>query len=225
MKLKLVKTLLSRKPGHPHFLFSLFSLMSLVVLFELNHFNIFPLSKLWSASGSQVFEQGQYWRAFTTTFIHADFNHLTMNTAFFTGLTLLFSTYFGWMFYPIATIVAGGLINLVVLSFYPPQVSLVGISGVIYFMAALWLTFYVLVEKQISLGRRLINSVGLALIFLFPQTIEPQVSYGAHAVGFALGIPTGISYYLVNRVKIKSYEVWIELPEEPLLDFENEENS
>lgn len=217
MKLKLAKTLLSIKPSPTHYLFTLLILSVLVSIF------ILPLAQIWSANGHEVFEKREYWRAFTTTFIHADMNHLVMNAVFFTGLTLLYTTYFGWMFYPVATFLSGGIINMLVLSFYPPQVSLVGISGVIYFMAALWLTFYIMVEKRISLGRRLINSVAIGLIFLFPQTVEKNVSYSAHAIGFVLGIPTGISYYLVNKTKIRSYDVWVEVPEdEEIVEFEDE---
>jgi rhomboid protease GluP len=226
MQLKLVKTLLSKRPGHGSFIVGLVSFMVLVLVYQLNFMQILP-PDLMSASSKQVFQDQEYWRAFTTTFIHADYNHLMMNSAFFSILALLLHTYYGSFIFPVVSVIIGGIINLIVLKTYPSHVTLVGISGVVYFMAAFWLTLYVFTERRLSILRRMINSTALSLIFFFPQVIEPQVSYSAHAVGFALGVPGAMTYFAAMRDCIRSHEVWEVVPEEvffPEDDISQEEN-
>ena len=215
---KLVKTLLSKKPGAASIAVGMISFLVLVLVYQLNFTEILPSSSM-SASGKQVFQNHEYWRAFTTTFVHADYNHLMMNSAFFSILALILHAYYGSLAFPLLSVVMGGIINLIVLKFYPAQVTLVGISGVVYFMAAFWLTLYVFTERRLSLARRVINSTAMSLIFFFPQVIEPQVSYSAHAVGFALGVPGAVSYFAAMKSCIRSHEVWELVPP----DFETED--
>ncbi len=168
------------------------------------------------ANGKVVYENGQYWRAFTTSLLHGDLNHIASNSFFFTGLAVLLNTYFGFWVFPVMSFIVGGFINLITLKFYPPEVYLVGISGVIYFMAAFWLVLYIGIERKISLTRRLINSLALALIFLFPDAMKPQVSYLAHFVGFSFGITLGLGYYFLFRKNFLSHEVWKEVQPDPI---------
>lgn len=163
-----------------------------------------------------VFEQGHYWRAFTTTFVHADYKHLGHNALFFTSLSVLLHNYFGNFIYPFLSLFMGGVINLIVLAIYPPEIYLVGISGVVYFMGALWLVMYLFIERTLPLKKRIIVATGLFLIFLAPEAvIKKEVSYLAHGVGFALGIPVGILFYYFHRKEIRSQEVWVETAPEP----------
>ncbi len=229
MQLKLVRTLLSKKPGSASVAVGLISFMILALVYQLNFTQILP-SDLMSASSKQVFQDQQYWRAFTTTFVHADYQHLMMNSAFFSILALLLHAYYGSFIFPVVSVIIGGVINLIVLKTYPAHVSLVGISGVVYFMAAFWLTLYVFTERRLSVMRRMMNSTALSLIFFFPQVIEPQVSYSAHAVGFALGVPGAMTYFAAMRHCIRSHEVWEVVSEEqveilPDQEFSPEENT
>lgn len=203
MHLKLKKTFLSKRPSTSSFFIAGLSLLTLLLFFGLDQ-------RILSANGDLVFKQKEYWRAFTTTLLHADLNHLAHNAFFFTGLAALLHNYFGFWIFPLLSFLIGGLINLVALHFYPPEVHLVGVSGVIYFMATFWLTLYILIEKRQTLLVRLIHAVAVSLIFLFPQVFQPEVSYLAHGLGAIMGIPAGIVYYVVNRQRIKAREEWIE---------------
>lgn len=109
----------------------------------------------------------------------------------------------------------GGVINYFTLQFYEPQTYLVGISGVIYFMAAFWMIHYIGIERRLSLKRRLINTIAVALILLFPQSFDQQVSYLAHGIGFGSGTLVGLPYFLFNRTKYLASEVWEEIPITP----------
>lgn len=210
MSLILKKTMLTEKISTESKLLGLTSLLVLVALFGV------PDEAL-HANGQMVFGEGKYWRAFTTTFIHADYKHLAHNSVFFTGLAILLNNYFGNMVFPLMSLLMGGVINLIVLKFYPPQVFLVGISGVVYFMAAFWLTQYLLIERTIKFGSRLIIAVGLILIFLAPEAVlKEEVSYLAHAVGFLLGIPMALIFYYLNRTQILHYDRWVEKLPDPV---------
>ena len=69
MQLQLTKTLLSKKLSPQSKLVGLFSYLVLLLVFILDNQNL-------SANGYLVFEKGEYWKAFTTTLMHADFVHL-----------------------------------------------------------------------------------------------------------------------------------------------------
>lgn len=204
MELKLNKTFLSRKPSPES---SIIAVVSLALLFLFFSFN----QKTFSANGYLVFEKHEYWRAFTTTLLHADLNHLAHNAFFFTGLAALLHNYFGFWVFPVLSIIAGGIINIICLAIYPPQVFLVGVSGVIYFMASFWLVLYLLIERRQTIKVRLLNAFAVSLIFLFPEAFQPETSYLAHGLGFIIGLPTGLFYYLWNRQKIRGQDQYIEI--------------
>lgn len=204
MHTKLNKTFLSKRPSTSSFFIAVLSLLTLLLFFGFDQ-------RDFSASGQLVFKKKEYWRAFTTTLLHADLNHLAHNAFFFTGLAALLHNYFGYWIFPVLSFFIGGLINFVALHFYPPEVHLVGVSGVIYFMATFWLTLYILIEKRQTLLVRLIHAVAVSLIFLFPQVFQPEVSYLAHGLGAIIGVPVGIIYYALNKHRIKAREEWIEL--------------
>lgn len=163
-----------------------------------------------SANGYQVYEKGQYWKAFTTTLMHGDFVHLGHNTMFFVTFAVLLNFYFGFWIFPILSFLVGGLINLIALKVYGPEIYLVGISGVIYFMAAFWMTLFVGIERQMSLYRRLMITTGVSLILFFPDAFVQNVSYLAHGLGFGIGIILGGIYFGLKRSDLRKHEVWIE---------------
>lgn len=175
----------------------------LVIFFTLD-------SKNYSANYNIVFEQKEWWKAFTTMFVHADLSHLGANAVLFSVLGILLNNYFGWLVFPVVSLVAGGIINLLVLSQYPHETYLVGISGVVYFMGAFWMTLHFFIERQNSNFRRLTHVVALSLIIFFPDlmNLKPNVSYLAHSVGFGLGLLAGIAYFVLKYPEIRRNEVW-----------------
>ena len=94
----------------------------------------------------------------------------------------------------------------------------------VYWMAGFWLTMYLLVERSVGPGTRVLRAVCLALLVLFPSTFQANVSYRAHAIGLGLGIISALVYFQLNRNSIRSAEV-VELeetsdddPEQPWLN-------
>lgn len=220
MDTKLVKTFLSKRPTSVSFLIGVISLAVMTLFFGAN-----PES--FSANGFLVYTKGEYWRAFTTTLLHADLNHLAHNAFFLLGLATLLHNYFGFWVFPVLSLIAGGFINLIALKIYPPAVHLVGVSGVIYFMASFWLTSYMLIERRQKILSRFIHATGVTLIFLFPQVFQPEVSYLAHGLGFLIGIPLAILYFGLNFKKIRAREEWVEIKRDPIelydVELESEE--
>jgi rhomboid protease GluP len=212
MKPKLIRTLLSMKPRNSSPMTSLLGLFALSVIFVLYQENLFGFSEHFTANAIQVFNHHEYWRLFTAPLLHADLEHLTSNALFFAGLAYLLNGYFGFWIFPLVAFLVGGLINLIVLQVYPPEVFVLGASGIVYFMAAFWLTLYFGIERGISKIRRFMNTAAFVAVLLIPEALQERVSYLSHAVGFGLGIMIGILYFFANRKRIRSYEVW-QLPE------------
>jgi membrane associated rhomboid family serine protease len=90
---------------------------------------------------------------------------------------------------------------MVTLYFYADSTRLLGASGMIYGMVALWLVLYIHRDTDHSLMMRLFRATGFALIMLFPETYNPSTSYLAHASGFVIGIITGLLVLPFTRVR------------------------
>ncbi len=158
------------------------------------------------ANPEQVFKQEQYWRLFTSMFIHADLRHLFSNALGLVGLGFLLYGYFGLKVYPFMTLLSGAVVTAISLATYPPETNLLGASGVIYFMAAFWLTLYVCLERRFSVGKRFLRATGFLLIVLIPTSFNPQTSYRTHGIGFGVGVIVAILYFLPNKNRFRRAE-------------------
>lgn len=205
MSKRLTRTFLSRKPGDGSIFIGVFSFLVLLAVFLFSGRNF-------EASGVLVFDKGEWWRAFTTSLMHADFVHLGHNAVFFTVFAILLNTYFGWFVFPVLSFLMGGVINLLTLAAYPKEVTLVGISGVIYFMASYWMTSYVMIERNRKLRDRIVIAIGISLALFCPDLmhLEEKVSYLSHSLGFAIGIPSALLWFWWNKAEVRNQEVWVE---------------
>jgi len=85
----------------------------------------------------------------------------------------------------------------------PRETTLIGASGVVFWMGGAWLALYVMIEVRRTLKQRLLRALGVGLLLFFPsEAFDPQVSYLTHAVGFAMGLVSGLLVYFINRKKI-----------------------
>lgn len=160
-----------------------------------------------AAVAERIFHQGEYWRLVTTIGVHADAGHFLVNASLFFLFSYLLYGYFGFWIYPVLTLALGSLTNYFSLLTYPPNTILVGASGVVYLMAGFWLSAYILIERSLPLGRRLLRTAGVGLIVLVPSSLQEQVSYRTHAIGFGLGVATAFAYFLLRKNAIRSAEV------------------
>ena len=169
-----------------------------------------------AATSAGVVEQHEYWRLLTAVAVHADVMHAFSNAIFLACFAYLLFGYFGFWVFPALSLVMAWLTNYFSLLIYPTEVSLVGASGLVYWMAGFWLTMYLLVERSVGPGKRVLRVVCLALLVLFPSTFQANVSYRTHAIGLGLGTASALVYFQRNRESIRAAEV-VEV-EEPLDD-------
>ena len=197
---------LTQKPRASASTFTLF--LTLVLLATgMGFLSSFYQMDLWMTVSKENFlGQHQVWRLWTALFAHADMGHLFGNALLFIPLTYLLSAYYGAGL-PLLGIALGGLINFFVVRTLPDHVSLLGISGVVYWMGAVWLTLSVLIDRRHSFRRRFALALFLSMMLFVPEAYKPEVSYLSHLYGFILGLITAFAYYAFNRDKLMAAEV------------------
>lgn len=203
-----VSTLLSSKPGKGAALAVGWTLGILLGVSALYWWGPPALAEALPASGETVFDRGEGWRLLTAMAAHADPIHLLSNAVFLTWLIYLAYGAFGPSLYPWSAVPAAALSLAVTLEGYSANIRLVGASGMLYLLAGAWLTLYVLVERRLSIPKRLLRVIGFFLVVLVPTSIRPEVSYRAHGIGLFFGICLGLAYFLARRDAIRGAERW-----------------
>lgn len=206
------QTLLTQKPRQWSLEVAALSVVAIQGVSLLAWQNGAALMPTLAATSDGVLEKREYWRLLTAIAVHADVMHVLSNVIFVAVFAYLLFGYFGFWVFPALGLFMAGLANHFALLTYPPDVSLVGASGMVYWMGAFWLTMYLLVERSVDPGKRVLRAVCLALLVLFPTSFQANVSYRTHAIGFGLGIASALVYFQRHRNSIRSAEV-IELEE------------
>jgi len=210
------ETLLSRKPREWSLEITVLFLSMILGISLFAWRNGAALLSTLAATSEGDLERREYWRLLTAVAVHADVMHVFSNVIFLIFFTYLLFGYFGFWVFPALSLAMAGLTNYISLLTYPSEVSLLGASGLVYWMAGFWLSMYLLVERSVGLGKRVLRVVCLALLVLFPSTFQANVSYRSHAIGLGLGVVSALVYFQCNRESIRTAEV-VEL-EEPFDD-------
>jgi len=204
---KVIKeTYLTRKPAPRSPWVALGSVAVLLLASLVYWSDAFGIASLLPASRESVYFRGEYWRLVTSILIHADFQHFLANGVVLGVLAFLLYGYYGASVYPGLTIVLGALVTGLSIQSYPAQTSLVGASGVVYLMAGFWLALYLMLERRMSLGKRLVRAIGFGVIVLVPTVFEPAVSYRTHLIGFLVGTGFAIVYFTKHKQRLRAAE-------------------
>lgn len=180
-----------------------FIILSLCLILSLFYWDTSQaISSLLPVNQFLINEKHQYWRLFTSTFIHGDLDHLLSNSLMLGFLTFYVTSFYGTFLSLFISFFMGSIINLIVIQFYPAELFLVGASGVVYYLWGFWLMLYLFIQRQLSIQARLIRVIGVFLILLIPTNYVPNTSYSAHYIGFLLGLIVGLIYYLIFKNKI-----------------------
>lgn len=198
---------LTQKPDARAYIVAAISLMLLLATNLLFWRNDFNLAHLITAIPQNVFEGHEYWRLWSALFAHADVGHLFSNSLLFSVFSYFLFGYFGSFVFPFMALLFGGMINYLVLKSMPPTSELLGVSGVVYWLGAVWLTLYFLLETRERISRRLIKTLGIAVMLFIPETYHQNVSYLSHFIGFVFGIAFAGLYYFWRRKDFKNAEV------------------
>jgi membrane associated rhomboid family serine protease len=145
-----------------------------------------------SVSGKGVFESGHFANLFTALLAHGSIEHFLSNALPLIFFSYLLKGYFGTWFFPLGVVGLGALSNLVTVALYDPSTHLLGASGMVYAMVALWLVLFLRFSREKKLSIKMVRALGFAMLLLLPTQYEPNVSYLAHASGFALGVGGGL---------------------------------
>jgi rhomboid protease GluP len=202
-----------------------FTALTVCIILSHLYWNFPPIAEYLSASPKNVFDQGEYWRLFTTSFIHGDMDHLLSNSLMLFILTYFVSSYYGLKMAPVLSFIMGAFINFLTITLYDKNITLVGASGVVYYLWGFWLVLYIGIERQLSLIRRLLRVGAIFFILLVPTSYSPQTSYTAHFIGLGVGLIVGLFYFFLNKNKLRESEnytykeiVEFEITEEPMDD-------
>jgi rhomboid protease GluP len=212
------ETLLSRKPREWSLEITALFLSMIMGISLLAWRNGAALLPTLAATSEGVLKRGEYWRLLTAIAVHGDVMHVLSNAILLSLFTYLLFGYFGFWVFPVMSLAMAGLTNYISLLTYPPAVTLIGASGLVYWMAGFWLSMYLLVERSVGPGKRALRVACLALLVLLPSTFQANVSYRTHAIGLGLGVVSALVYFRRNRESIRAAEV-VEL-EEPFDDSE-----
>ncbi len=147
---------------------------------------------LWSVQKEALVHRHEFWRAFTSILVHADLVHLLSNASLFVLFAWFLGSYFGAKAFPLLSFAGGALTMALTALSYEDEVSLLGASGMVYFMCGLWLFLFARHADYLSLGQRLMRILAFILVVLVPTQWDPSVSYRSHAIGLVLGLGTGL---------------------------------
>ena len=207
------ETLLSRKPREWSLEVTAFSVSMILGISLLAWRNGAVLLPTLAATSEGILEKREYWRLLTAVAVHADVMHALSNVILLAFFTYLLFGYFGFWVFPALSLAMAGLTNYFSLLTYPPEVTLLGASGLVYWMAGFWLSMYLLVQRSVGPGKRVLRAVCLALLVLFPSTFQANVSDRTHAIALGLGAVSALVYFQCHRQSIRTAEVLeVEVP-------------
>lgn len=167
-----------------------------------------PISRFLVARPENIFVDREYWRLITTIFVHGDLKHLLSNSIMLMVMSYYVYSHYGTKVYPLLSIFMGAIVNIFVLMTFEREISIVGISGVVYFLWGFWLYLFLRIQTQIRFTRRLMKVLIVGSFLLIPEAFEANVSHLAHFLGFVLGVLNALFYYSFNRDRIDSFERW-----------------
>lgn len=174
------------------------------------------------ASYETVVLTHQYYRLWSALFAHADLEHILSNLFLFVPFAYLLANYFSLWLFPLIGFGLGGLINLLVVFSLGGKLSIIGVSGVVYWMGATWMALSFFIDRRETLLARFIKLSGVSLILFFPTTFLPEVSYLSHFLGYLFGLLTGTLVFFFFRKRFLAAEVVYEIDEEKeYFDWEN----
>jgi rhomboid protease GluP len=192
-----------------------FSIITIIIISSLFYqVQLFNIDEFLPANFQYAINKHEYYRLWTSLFIHADLAHLFSNLLMFSPFAYFLMAQFGYFYFPFVGLFLGGIINWLTLLTMPPNTYLIGISGVVYWLGATYLTLSFLLDTRDKKVKRFIKISGIALILFFPEVIKTEVSYMAHFIGFILGVISAFLLYMKNKdlyLSALKYEYKIEL--------------
>jgi rhomboid protease GluP len=153
----------------------------------------------WGANFRPVtLDGGQWWRLFTSTFIHAGFIHLLMNMYALLYIGSLLEPRLGSLRYAAFYIMTGLLASLTSLCLHDVTIC-IGASGAIFGLYGVFLALLTtnLVEKKAR--NALLSSIGLFVVYNLMAGMHGNIDNAAHIGGLVAGILFGYGAWFSLR--------------------------
>lgn len=149
---------------------------------------------LWGANFRPVTIDGEWWRLFTSTFIHIGIFHLLMNMYALVYIGLLLEPYLGKSRFLSAYLIAG-ISGSVASIFWNELTISAGASGAIFGMYGVFVALLTtnLIEK--SARKSLLISIGVFVFYNLVNGLKGGIDNAAHIGGLISGLIIGYSYY------------------------------
>ena len=141
---------------------------------------------------------GEYWRLFTSMFLHADFLHLLMNMFWLFLFGPELELLMGKLRFITIFLGAGLVGNLASFFLYEPNFLSVGASGAIFGIMGAYAALIYYTRKMMPELRQLI--LPLILVSVVMTFIQPNINIAAHLGGLAGGFLIGLIYLHPKRV-------------------------
>jgi len=149
---------------------------------------------LWGANFRPLTVYGDWWRLFTSTFIHIGIFHLLMNMYALVYIGLLLEPYLGKSRFLFAYLIAG-ISGSVASIFWNEFTISAGASGAIFGMYGVFVALLTtrLIEK--SARKSLLISIGVFVMYNLVNGLKGGIDNAAHIGGLLSGLIIGYSYY------------------------------
>jgi rhomboid protease GluP len=149
---------------------------------------------LWGANFRPVTIEGEWWRLFTSTFLHIGILHLLMNMYALVYIGLLLEPYLGRVRFLSAYLIAG-ISGSVASIFWNDLTISAGASGAIFGMYGVFVALLTtkLIEK--SARKSLLISIGVFVFYNLVNGLKGGIDNAAHIGGLLSGLIIGYSFY------------------------------
>ena len=148
----------------------------------------------WGANFRALTLNGEYWRLFTSTFVHIGISHLLMNMYALIYIGLLLEPYLGKARFLSAYLIAG-ISGSVASVFWHDLTISAGASGAIFGMYGVFVALLTtkLIEK--SARKSLLISIGIFVAYNLLNGLKGGVDNAAHIGGLLSGLIVGYAFY------------------------------
>jgi rhomboid protease GluP len=150
---------------------------------------------LFAQVNSSIINDYEYWRLFSSMFLHSDLLHLFMNMFALLLYGSLVERFFKKHEYLIIYFLSGFLGNLFTLLLYPPNSLSVGASGAIFGLLG---AAIILVAR--SNERTVLVLAIIYLVYFLMASFQPGINAWAHLFGLMGGLLFG---YLFNQTRFR----------------------
>jgi len=156
---------------------------------------------LFAQVNASIINNYEYWRLFTSMFLHSDLLHLFMNMFTLLLYGSLVEKFFKKYEYLIIYFFSGFLGNLFTLLLYPPYSLSVGASGAIFGLLG---AAFVLVAR--SNERTVLVLAIIYLVYFMVASFQPGINAWAHLFGLIGGLLFGYLFSQKRRKVSATYD-------------------